>query len=524
MTSSAHEQPGFVADSARQRQILIASCVALMAVVASASGLNVAQQQLALDLDASQSDVLWVINAYVVTLAAFLLPMGAIADSYGRKPVLMVGLLAFAVVNGAAAFVSTTEAMIAVRAAAGLAAAMVMPVTLSVITSTFPPEARSQAIGVWSGVAGGGGLLGMIAAALLSDLADWRWLFAVPVVLAVAGLTLTARSVPNTREPQIRAFDLAGAVLSVAAIGGLVLGIHEGPTRGWADGLTLSALAVGLVTGALFVAHELRSTAPLLDVRELRQPWLAAGSSTLLFVFAISGGIFVVLFPFFQAVLGWSALGSMAGLLPLIVLMMGASALSATLAARVGRRVTMLVGVAGVAAGLALMALLVSDGYLSVLPGMLVMGLGMGLTMPPATESITSSLPAHRQGVASALNDTTRELGSALGIALLGAVLASSYASAIRPALAAAPAGAQGAEEGIARAFDIAAAAPDAGLAEQLREAARQAFISGWGDAMWAGAAVMVALLVFLIVRVPKAPHEPAADLVLASSAGDLDR
>lgn len=494
-----------------------------MAVVASASGLNVAQQPLALELDASQGDVLWVINAYVVTLAAFLLPVGAAADRYGRKPLLVAGLVAFAASNAAAGFAGSTEAMIAVRATAGLAAAMVMPVTLSVITATFPAHARSQAIGVWSAVAGGGGLIGMIAAALLSDLADWRWLFAVPVALAVAGLALTARDVPNTREPQQGAFDGAGAMLSIAAIGGLVLGIHEGPTRGWLDARTLGALAIGLLAGVRFVAHERRCAAPLLDVRVLRQPWLAAGSSTLLVVFAISGGIFVVLFPFFQAVLGWSALGSMAGLLPLIVLMMGASGSSAVLATRLGRRATMICGVAGMAVGLALMALLVSDGYLSVLPGMLVMGLGMGLAMPPATESITASLPSDRQGVAAALNDVTRELGGALGIALLGAVLASSYAGAIRPALAALPGEAQGAQEGIGRAFDLAAAMPDAGLAEQLRNAAREAFVSGWAEAMWAGAATMVVLLAFLVVRAPRATQEPAATGV-ASTAGGLDR
>lgn len=510
MTSRAHDPHPFISDAASRRRILVASCVALMAVVASASGLSVAQQALALDLDASQSDVLWVINAYVVTLAAFLLPVGAIADRYGRKPLLIAGLLAFAASNAAAGFAGSAEAMIGVRALAGLAAAMVMPVTLSVITSTFPPQARPQAIGVWSAVAGGGGLLGMIAAALLSDLADWRWLFAVPVALAVAALALTARSVPNSREPQQGRFDLAGAALSVLAIGGLVLGIHEGPTRGWGDGLTISALATGLLAGVLFARHERRHGEPLLDVRAFREPWLAAGSSTLLVVFAISGGIFVVLFPFFQAVLGWSALGSMAGLLPLIVVMMGASGLSASLAARVGRRATMIGGVAGMAVGLALLALLVSGEYRSVLPGMLVMGLGMGLAMPPATESITASLPTDRQGVASALNDATRELGSALGIALLGAVLAGSYADAIRPALAAMPAHAQGAHDGIGRAFDIAAATPDAGLAEQLRDAARQAFIAGWSDAMWAGAAAMIVLVAALLLRAPRTADEPA--------------
>lgn len=490
-------------DRARRTRVLVATCVALMAVVASASGLAVAQQQLSLDLDASQSSVLWVINGYIVALAALLLPMGAVADRWGRKPVLVSGLIAFAAANAAAGFVEGVEAMIAARVLAGAAAAMVMPVTLSVITSSFPAEARSQAIGVWSAVAGGGGLLGMVAAALLSDVASWRWLFAVPVGLAVVGTGLALRAIPNSRAPSAGRFDALGAALSIAGVGGLILGLHEGPTRGWSDPLALAALLGGVTMIAAFAAHETRHPAPLLDLRELRDRRLATGSTTLLVVFAISGGIFVVLFPFLQAVLGWSALGSMLGLLPLIVLMMGASGLAPTVAARLGARVTMLAGATAMALGLALMAALVSvdGGYTSVLPGMLLTGLGMGLTMPPATEAITSALPDHRQGVASALNDSTRELGSAIGIALLGAVLAGAYTGAMKSAAAFLPPGTSDrAGEGIGRAFQLAAEERDPALATQITDAARRAFVEGWSASMWVGAGAMVALLVCLAV------------------------
>lgn len=504
-----------VLEPQRRRMILLATCTALMAVMASASGLNVAQQQLALDLDASQTTVLWVINSYIVVLAALLLPMGAIADRWGRKPVLAAGLVLFALASLGAGFAQSTAFMISARIVAGVGAAMVMPVTLSIITSSFPVEARAQAIGIWAGVAGGGGLIGMIAAALLTDLASWRWLFAVPVVLVAVALVTTQRSVSNSRERVNGAFDVLGSVLSLAAVGTLVLAIQQGPEDGWTSRLTLAALIVGIAAGAGFVAWERRCQAPLLNIDAFRDRRLRAGSVTLLIVFGVLAGVFIVLFPYFQAVLGWSAVRSTTALLPMIFVMMVASGLAPRPAKRFGSRATMLAGIAIAAAGLGLMAALVSvdGGYVSVLPGMLVIGLGMGLTTTPSTEAITSSLPGERQGVASAINDTTRELGSALGVALLGAVLAAEYRDAIRPLLSSFPkTTADAAGEGIARAFSL-AAQTGGPQGDALIAAARQAFVDGWARSMWIGAVAMGALfvVVYLIGSLPATatPSQP---------------
>jgi len=166
-----------IEDPRRRRAILIAVCIALMSVVASVSGLNVAQPQLADTFAASQGQVLWIINVYTLTLAALLLPLGAVGDRWGRKPVLLLGLAVFGIANIAAAIAPTIEIMVAARVLAGVGAAMIMPVTLSVITTSFPDEERSKAIGVWTAVAGGGGILGMYLSALVVDIAIWRWLF-----------------------------------------------------------------------------------------------------------------------------------------------------------------------------------------------------------------------------------------------------------------------------------------------------------------------------------------------------------
>lgn len=509
-------------DGDLRRRVLVATCLALMAVVASASGLSVAQQPIALDLDASQSGVLWIINAYVVALAALLLPMGAVADRWGRKPVLVTGLIAFMASTVAAGLVSSVEAMVVVRVGAGLSAAMIMPVTLSVITSSFPADTRTQAIGVWSGVAGGGGMLGMLAAALLTDVASWRWLFALPVAFAAAALVLTVRSVPNSREARGGRFDVVGALLSVLGIGALVLGIHEGPELGWSDPLTLAGLTGGVAALVAFVWREFVHDDPLLDVRVFADRRLASGSTALLLVFAISAGVFVVLFPFFQAVLGWSALHSMLGLLPMLVVLMGASGAAARISNRFGQRATMITGVGAVGVGLAAMATLVSadGGYLPILPGLMLVGLGMGLAMPPATEAITSSLPDDRQGIASALNDTTRELGSAFGIALLGAVLNSMYSASIKDDVAGLPDDiARAAQEGIGRAFDVAAGQPNHAQAAALMQAARDAFVDGWAGSMWVGAGIMAALVIFLSLRSPLRRPRPLAGTGISSDS-----
>jgi EmrB/QacA subfamily drug resistance transporter len=490
-----------VQDPRRRSAILAAVCIALMAVIASVSGLSVAQPELSASFGASQTEVLWIINIYTITLAALLLPLGALGDRLGRKPMLLAGLLVFGVASAAAGLAGSPEVMLGARFLSGVGAAMIMPVTLAVITSTFPEEERAKAIGVWTGVAGGGGILGMFLSAALVDLASWRWLFVLPVVLVAAAGAMTLRSVPNSRQSAEHRFDTVGALTSLVAVVGLVYFLHEGPDSGWTAPATLVSALVGVVGGGGFVAWELRSAAPLLDVRLFRQRGLAGGSVSLLAVFGVQAGIFVVLFPFFQAVLGWSSLRSTLAMMPMAVLMMGASGLAPRLA-RIGSRSTMAAGILVSGAGLALMAALVSvgGGYLSILPGMLAMGLGMGLTMTPATEAITSSLPREKQGVGSALNDVTREFGTALGVALLGAVVTAGYQSAIGSRLHGVPAHvADTARQGVANAL---AATHEAGpQAQALKLAARESFVSGWQNAMWAGAAVMA--IVFAVIVMP---------------------
>ena len=523
MTSSAvladtgpdeHEhQHALVTDPRRQRNILIAMCLALTAVVASVSGLNVAQQDLAIELGASQTDLLWIINGYTMALAALLLPIGAIGDRWGRKPVLVLGLALFAAANLLGSQASGVEVLIGSRVLAGVAAAMIMPVTLSVITSTFPPEGRAKAIGIWSGFAGAGGIIGLFVSSFIVDNLTWPWLFAMPIVLALSAFVMTLGSVANSSEHQEGRFDVVGSIASALAIGGLVLGIHEGPEKGWSDPIAMAGLVVGIVGLAVFVWWELRQDHPLLDIRLFRHRGLAAGSVTLLVVFAVMFGVFLVLPQFTQAVLGYSAIKSATALLPMVVVMMPLSAIAPVLAQRFGTRRVLITGVSLFVTGLVLLAVLVSadGGYWSVLPGLIVLSVGIGLCMSPSTAVITESLPAAKQGVASALNDTVRELGGAIGIALLGSVVSSGYQSSISSATGGLPPDlAHRVEEGIGGAFG--AAAELGADAPAIISAAQDALVEGWQVSMWVGAAMASLVLVYLIVRGPRRSDLAAED------------
>ena len=505
--SAPHDE--VIVDPRRRLLILSAMCVALVAVVASVSGLNVAQQALAEDLGASQSQLLWIINGYTLALAALLLPVGAIGDRWGRKPILMLGLVAFALCNLASSFATEPEVLIALRVLAGLAAAMVMPVTLSVITTSFPREEQAKAIGTWAGFAGAGGIIGLFASAAIVDDSTWPWVFALPIAMASTSFALTTFFVPHSVEHTDAGFDIAGSLLSAIAIGGLVLAFHEGPERGWSATITVGALAAGLLGAVAFVLVELRRDHPLLDVRIFALRGLAAGSINLFVVFATMFSLFLVLLQYLQAVLGYSALRAASGLLPMAVMMMPLSTIAPTIAERIGFRRTLVAGMLLLAGGLVLFAALAGadGGYLSVLPGILVLGAGVGLAMSPSTAAITASLPEEKQGVASALNDTMREMGGAVGIALIGSVLNSAYRTNVASTAASLPpAVAERVTAGIGSA--LAVAGPMGADGNALVIAARQAFVEGMAPALYLAAGLALAAAAFTALRGPKTAAE----------------
>ena len=414
----------------RHGAVTVVVCIALAAVVSAMASLNVALPGIARATQASQTQLAWVIDAYSLVFAALLLPAGAIGDRFGRRRALLIGLTIFGIGSGLAMTANSAGELIALRGMLGVGAALVMPSTLSTITSTFPPEQRARAVGVWTGVAGGSAVLGLLTTGLLLEAFSWQSVFALNIILAAVAIVGTLRIVPESADEQAPSLDLGGAVLVVVGLVALVYSVIEAPTVGWGSGRTVIGLVVGMAVIVGFVAWELRQDHPMLDPRVFQHRGLAAGSlSILVQFFAFFGFIFVIL-QYLQGVRGDSTLIAAVSMLPLTGGLLPAARLSPVLAARFGPRRVCVTGLILVAAALTVLSRLQGDSpYWLMLCGLIPLGAGMGAAMTPATSAITEALPAAQQGVGSALNDLSREVGGALGIAVIGSILTASYRS-----------------------------------------------------------------------------------------------
>lgn len=513
-------EPGLPAPSApelsprRRTLILAVVALALMMVVSAVAGLNVALPDLSAATGASQTQVVWIVDAYTLVFVGFLLPAGALGDRYGRKGTLTAGLTIFGAAAATAMLVSSPAALIGLRAVMGLGAAAVMPSTLSIITTSFPPQERGRAVGVWVGVAGGGAVLGLMASGALLEFFAWNSFFGLNVALAVLALVGTLVFIPTSRDADAPRLDPVGAALSLVAAVGIVFGIIEGPDRGWSDALTVAGFVAGTLALVGFVLWELRRAEPLLDVRLFRLKGFGAGSGVITVQFFGSFGLFFIILQYLQYVAGFSPLRAAVALLPLPVFLLPVARNAPRIAAHIGAARVLPVGLLLSATGLAVIATLSAHlVYWHLAVGLAVFGLGMGLAGTPATTAIVSSLPESKQGVGSAVNDLSRELGSALGIAVLGSALSSTYKAHVTPATAGLPArAAHGVESSIA--FVNGASDRIAQFGPQGRhvlDAARQAFVDGAHTALVTAAVVLVGGAVFAAVRAPRKEEMKAA-------------
>jgi EmrB/QacA subfamily drug resistance transporter len=506
--------------SAHPRGLLAAMCVALALVVSAVASLNIALPDLAARTGASQTELQWVVDAYALVFAGLLLFAGAVGDRYGRRTTLLVGLATFGLAHAVGAAVDDPGLLIASRAVAGVGSALVMPSTLSIITTAFPSEQRARAVGTWAGVASGGAVVGLLLSGVLMQFADWRWVFAANAVWAALALGLAVRLVPNSRQADQPPLDLGGAVLSALGLAGVVFAIIEGPSRGWDDAAVVAGFAAGAALVAGFVTWELRSSAPLLDPRLFRRSGFRTGSiSIALQFFALFGFIFAGL-QYLQLVRGYSPLEAALAWLPLALTVGGLSRVVAPrLVERVGARPVNAVGLAVLAVAFVVLAGLDEhSGYPHIFTGLVVLGAGLGLSTTPATATIVQSLPASKQGVASAVNDTARELGGAVGIAVLGSVLNDRYRAGVAHATGQLPP--EAAERARGSLAAVVGAADRFGPAgRDLVATARTAFVDGLSTTMVVAAVAMgVGALVVLTARSEPPGHAaeprgaPAAD------------
>jgi EmrB/QacA subfamily drug resistance transporter len=435
----------------RQRwMILGVLCMSLMIIVIGNTSLNVAMPRLSEALGLTNSQQQWVVDAYSLIFAGTLFTAGTLGDRFGRKGFMQAGIVVFGAASAYATFIASSAAeVIGARAFMGIGGALVMPATLSILVNTFPAHERAKAIGIWSGIAGGGGALGLVLGGWLVEHFWWGSAFAINVPVTIIALVLGARLVPTSKDRHPSKLDPIGALLSMAGLGVFVYGLIEAPKWGWGSTTSLGVIGAGIALLTVFVMWEMRNSSPMLDVRLFKDRRFGVSSIGMTLVFLTMFGFFFVVSQLFQLVLGYGSLESGLRMLPIMPVIVLFSTRAAGLVERFGARTVVTTGMMLTAAGVFILSFLnASSGYGHVLVGMIVMASGMGLTMTPMTELIMSSVPRDKAGVGSAMNDTTREVGTTLGVAVLGSILSSGYTSNLGPVVAALPAPARQTAEG----------------------------------------------------------------------------
>jgi len=476
---------------------LTVGCMGVALVVASMTALNTALGDLAIATSATQSQLNWVVDGYTVALACLLLPAGAIGDRYGRRGALLVGLVIFAVGSMAPAMLHDPLQIIAGRGLAGVGAAFVMPATLSLLTVAYPKDDRMKAVGIWAGTAGCGGVLGMLGSGLLLRFWDWHAIF---WSLGVAGLAIFALActVAPSRDAGAPRIDSLGAVLIGVALAISVAAILEAPDRGWSDSLVWGGLVTGAVLTTAFGVVEFRGRQPLLDVRLFADPNFATGVATIVVLFGATFGFFYLAMQYVQQIMGYSPLATAGAFGPFMVPLGIFSALSFWYVPKLGLRLVVFLGMLIMAVGFAcIRSLDLHSTYIDLAWPTLILATGIGFCTAPTTSAIMGAVTDEKQGVASAVNDASREMGGALGIAVAGSILAGRYCHELTPRLAAFPAPVRGpASDSLAKAVEVAGKLGPQG--NQLAEVSKDAFLT----ALHASTTVMAVIVAVAAVLI----------------------
>ncbi|HWD64149.1 MAG TPA: MFS transporter [Solirubrobacteraceae bacterium] len=411
------------------RATLILACLAQFMVILDVSVVNVALPSIRRALGFTLSDLQWVVNAYTVTFAGFLLLGGRAADLLGRRRVFVVGLVLFALASLGGGLANSQAVLIIMRLIQGLGGAVIAPASLSIITSTFTePSERNRAVGMWGAMGGAGGAAGVLLGGVLTDLLSWRWILFINLPIGLIAAFLAQRMISEGRNPNAaRGFDFGGALSATAGLSLLVLGIVRTDTTGWGNSTTLAFMLAGVALLGLFVAIEGRfAKAPLMPLRLFANRSLTTGN---LIMMLVGGSTFAMWFFFslyLQDVRGYSPLHAGLIFLPMTVLIVIGSTIASRITLRVGAKRLLVAGMVGLAVGLFLFAQLNPTG--SYLGDMLAPSLLTSIAMPfafiPATISATAGVPRHEAGLASGVINTSRMFGGALGLAIL-ATLAS---------------------------------------------------------------------------------------------------
>ena len=497
----------------RRPFILAALLLAAFAINLDTTIVNVALPTLVRELHASNSQLQWIVDAYNLVFAAFLLAAGSLSDRLGRKGVLLAGLSLFGLASAAGGLTSDAAQLIAARCLMGLGAAMVFPATLSLITNVFTGRAeRARAIGLWGATAGMAIALGPIVGGWLLERFSWPSIFFAMTPVAIAAAALIAATAPTSRDPHAPALDRPGFGLSTVSMGLLIFTIIEGPNQGWGSVRTLAGFALAITLLAAFISRERRTREPMLDVSLFRNPRFAAACASVTVAFFTLLGFIFLMTQYFQFIKRYDPLSAGVHLLPVAASVAVASVVGTKLAVRFGTKLVVSCGLLMVS-GFYLWVATVSAAttYATIAAQMVLYGIGMGLTSAPATEAIMGEVPREKAGVGSAVNDATRLLGGTLGVAVIGSVYASLYAARLSSGLPARLPGplASAAHASVGSALGVAERILASGrpeLAHAVQQAASHAFIHGLSAGCLVAASVAATGAAMAVAFLPAQP------------------
>lgn len=504
----------------RRWLILIVLCLSTLVLVIDNMVLTVAIPPMAEDTGASSQDIQWIIESYILVFAGLLLTAGSLSDRFGRRRVMIIGLLLFGAASLLGTVADSPEQLILARVLMGVGGALIMPSTLSILITVFDEAERPKAIAAWSTVAMVGLVGGPVLGGVLIAKFWWGAVFLINIPIAILAIAAALVLMPESKGPARKA-DPLGMLLSVVGMTALVWTINELPKGGLSHTGTVVSLAVAVAALAGFAIWELRAESPMIPVALFRNRVFTGASFSLVLLTFANGGLMLVLTQYLQFVAEYSPTETGLAFTPLAVASLVFNGIGAALVGKLGNRTVAVTGLLVTAAGFALLSgLEASDGWGLLATAMVVMGAGGGLAMPATIGALMGAVPAEHAGVGSALNDTIQQAGAALGVAVLGAVLSGTYASEMPDS---AP---ESAQHSIADALGIAAGSGDGALAAT----ARDAFTHAMSGSFLAGAAGVVgaAILAMLLLKGRKAEAadaEAAAEAVeAAEGVGELER
>jgi EmrB/QacA subfamily drug resistance transporter len=516
---------GFKGENAREKVIvLLTMCFALAMAMLDNTVVNIALPTITTKLNATVSDLQWIIDGYVLAFASLLLTGGILGDRYGRKKMFLTGLAIFTLASLGCGLSGSGGELIMFRALQGVGAALLMPGTLSILTVTFPPEERSRAIGLWAGVSGLALALGPTLGGYIVEHGGWETVFFINVPIGVIAFAIASRTVRESVSEETRHLDLPGLALGTSGLFSLTYGLIEANQRGWSDGLIVAALVAAAVLLTAFLVWEHRSPKAMMPLSFFRIPAFSAGNAV---AFSVSLGLFsIFLFVtlYMQAIRGYTPFQAGLRFLPMTGMIIVTAPIAGQVAQRLGARIPMTYGLTVASAGLLGLTFIQPDtpfwmiGILFVL-----MGHGLGATMAPMTAAVMGAVGPQRAGLGSAMTNTSREVGGVLGIALLGTVLFDRLGSVLVPKLAGlgleraqASAIAQAASHGFVSPRELAALGLSPEQTKGFVAAFREAYMSGFHLALLIAGLVLLTSAVVANRFIPGRAH---ADEIHATAA-----